>query len=176
MIDLNEKRAGIISVATRMFDEITSIPTSIRTDTKVRKGIKVLVRQPGTRNLVLISIKEPSEAAQFFAVEKAVRSHIYFENASQNSEDASIMQFAGSVTVGMYHFYGHTDSPYSLQASVSGLKAEEDVTVAIAVITEILKESNATMKNVADVISEDGGQLPYCFYDKDHYLHTYFVS
>ena len=72
MIDLSVRRQEITDVATEMFQKFINLPKDVRPDDKERSGIQVLVWQPGTRNLVLTSVKEPSEAARFFAIEKAV--------------------------------------------------------------------------------------------------------
>ena len=163
-IDLNSKREEIISAAKEAFEEIVDLPTDVRPDEKERTGIQVLVRQPKTRNLVYLSIKNPSEAAQFFAVEKAVRSEVLFDTSSQNSEDTDIMRFAGSVTV-------NTDGGrYTLQASVSGLKAEEDVTVAISVLSKLLQVHPSEIRKM---VERTAGKMPECFYDKTHYLYPF---
>src|SRR6056297_2452844 len=99
MIDLNEKRQDIIAVATELFEKFVNMPKNVRPDNKERTGIQVLVWQPGTRNFLMVSVGEPSEAARFFAVEKAVRSLQNGDVSSGNSADPDIMQFSGSVSI-----------------------------------------------------------------------------
>jgi hypothetical protein len=88
---------------------------------------------------------KPREAAQFYAIEKAVRSEILGQAASQNSANSEKKRFAGSVTV------------YNYQVSVSGLKADEDVFISIAVMAKILGES---IEFVISEIAGNGGLLP----------------
>jgi hypothetical protein len=160
-IDLIQKKSLIISTATDCFYRITGLPQEVRKDDKERTGIQVLVREPNTRNLVFISVGTPSEAAMFFAAEKAVRSNINGDNASENSANPDRMEFAGSVTC--YSYEGT-----EVQASVSGLKAEEDVTVGIMVLSSILE---MTPKEVCRGVSVNGGRLPEAFSIKNHYLY-----
>ncbi len=126
-LNLSEKKSQIALAATQAFNEI--INAQGRIDDKKRTGVQVLVREPDTRNLVLISVLEPPEHSKFFAVEKAVRSHLKNDYASQNSEHPDSMEFAGSVTVEI--------DGVLVQASTSGMKAEEDVTISIRVLAAI---------------------------------------
>ncbi|PKM91293.1 hypothetical protein CVU82_01695 [Candidatus Falkowbacteria bacterium HGW-Falkowbacteria-1] len=161
MINLDERRLDIISVATKAFEIITRIPNDVRKDDKERTGIQVLVRQPGTRNLVFVSIKEPSEAAKFFSAEKAVRSDLRFEMTSQESEDPKKLQFPGSVMI-------EVEDGHFLQASISGLQSEEDVAVAIAILSSLL---STIPSDLCERIRAQGGELPSCFEEEGHYLY-----
>ena len=163
MIDLNEKRQDIIAVATELFEKFVNLPKSIRFDEKERTGIQVLVWEPGTRNLVLVSIGEPSEAARFFAVEKAVRSHLYNDAASDNSADSSIMQFAGSLSVFLDDLSGHENEAGLLMASTSGLTADEDAAISAAVLAKV---TGNPFGQICDHVNEYGGHLPN-WYDSD---------
>lgn len=163
MIDLNSKRQDIIAVATEMFEKFVGMPKSVRPDDKERTGIQVLVWEPGTRNLVMASIKEPSEAAKFFVVEKAVRSHVNGHSSSANSEVITELQFAGSLSVLLDELSGHEDDVYLL-ASTSGLTAEEDVAVSVAILSKIM---GATFAEICDSVREYGGQLPYWYDEKN---------
>ena len=159
MIELSEKKGLLIGHSLKIFDGIVGLPTNIRPDEKERTGIQVLVRVPGTRNLVFFSVGSPSEFAQFFAAEKAVRSDLFGHTSSETSQDWDEMRFPGSVTV-------KTDDAF-YQASVSGLKAEEDVFIAIKLLSLILKE---TFFDVYENIAKLGGELPECLIEEGHYL------
>ena len=155
-----ERRGAIISLATELFDDIIDIPS--RDDDKTRHGIQILVREVGNEkeNSIFESIYEPSEHAKFFAAEKAVRSAIYDDYTSQNSADTDLMQYAGCVMVTM------NGSKY--QASVSGLKSEEDVFIAVYLLAYVL---DLTVHYVLSHIRENRGILPNEFSDGEHYLH-----
>lgn len=158
-INLNEKRGGIIAVGYKYYDQIMSLTGKFRNDEKPRTGIQIFVREPGTRNLMIASIYKPSEAAQFFAIEKAVRSRVKLDWSSQNSEDPDAMEFRGSV---MAEFNGIT-----LQASVSGLTADEDTNIAVRILAYLFKVEPRAI--IDDIINHDG-ELPYFFTENGHYL------
>ncbi|HBA36858.1 TPA: hypothetical protein DCZ15_03210 [Candidatus Falkowbacteria bacterium] len=165
MIDLNEKRQDIIAVATEVFEKFVSMPKSVRPDDKERTGIQVLVWEPGTRNLVMVSIKEPSEAARFFAIEKAVRSHILSNMSSADSAHPSTMEFPGSLSIFLDELSGHEDEEGLLRASTSGLTAEEeDAAVSAAVLAKVTGNS---FVEICDNVNSYGGRLPYWYDDKD---------
>jgi len=159
IVNLMKQRAEILAIAEHWFDVITNLPG--RTDLKERTGIQVLIREPGTRNLIFGSVREPSETAMFFAAEKAVRSYLFGHSTSQKSESIERMEFADSVGI----MFGDGTE---LQASVSGLKAEEDTAVAVILLANILSQAPiAICKNIIG----NGGKLPECFFDKNHYLY-----
>jgi len=160
-IILEDLRINLISVATVIFNEIVNLPKELRPDEKQRTGIAILVREIGTRNLLIIKIHEPSENAQFFSIEKAVRSESFHDYSSQNTENPDRMKFAGSVTVPY-------DNQTDIQCSVSGLKAEEDTAVAVVLLSFV---TGWTKRKVIENIVKKGGALPKCFYDKNHYLY-----
>jgi len=171
MIDLNSKRQEIVAVATEVFEKFVNMPKSVRPDDKERTGIQVLVWEPGTRNLVMVSIKEPSEAARFFAVEKAVRSHIFLDMSSENSAHPRMMQFAGSLSVFLKKLPGHEAEEGILRASTSGLTAEEDAATSAAVLAKILKVS---FLEICNSVNSFDGDLPY-WYDKEHRSYFQFL-
>ena len=157
---LVEQRIQIISLAASLFNKITSLPKEVRADDKERKGIQIFMRRIGTRDLIFASVYEPSEAAQFFSVEKAVRSEILEDYASQNSENPNQMRFAGSITVDCFE-------DASIQSSVSGLKPEEDVLISIVLMAFVLNEP---VHYVVQSLLVYGGKLPECFFEEGHYL------
>ena len=164
MIDLNEKRQDIIAVAAELFEKFINMPKDARPDDKERTGIQVLVWQPGTRNLVMVSTGEPSEAARFFAVEKAVRSLQCGDVSSGNSADPDAMQFSGSVSIFPSTFSSiDIKDEITLTASVSGLKAEEDVAISIAILAKII---GVSFLDVCESIEFNDGDLPEWFYDE----------
>ncbi len=142
-------RMSLLDFVKELYNNLTTLPKDVRYDDKVRTGIRILIREIGTSNIILESIGMPSEAAQFYAIEKAVRSETLCQVASQNSANAEKKKFAGSITV------------FNYQVSVSGLSADEDVFISIVVMAKILG------KNIEFVISEierNGGLLPeWCF-------------
>ena len=157
MIDLNSKRQDIIDVATKIFEKFTSMPKSVRPDDKERTGIQVLVWEPGTRNMVMVSIGEPSEAARFFAVEKAVRSHILSDMSSGNSAHPDSMQFPGSLSVFLNELRGHEGESGILRSSTSGLTGEEDAAISAASLSTATEVS---FSEICDNVNEFFGDLP----------------
>jgi hypothetical protein len=158
-IVLSEKREKLTQFAKELFTKIVDIPIERRPDENMRTGIQILIREIGTRNLMIMTIFQPSEAAQFFAIEKAVRSETLCHATSQESEDAEHFKFKGSVTV------FHND--HEFQCSVSGLKAEEDVLIAICLLAFALGK---TVPSIIKNLKLDGGLLPPQFYNKNHYI------
>ena len=139
MINLNEKKENIEIIATKLFEKFTGTSGNIRLDQKERTGIQVLVWQVNTKNFVMVPVKKPSVATQFFAIEKAVRAEVESDYTSQDSADLELMKYAGSISIPMNEVPGFEklDDDVLLTASTSGLKAEEDVAISIAVLAEI---------------------------------------
>lgn len=147
-MDLLEKKEQAHKTAYFWFNELMKLPNSIRNDDKKRTGVQVFVWEPGTRNFIYFPVSEPSEAAQIFAVEKAVRSYVLGDTSSQNSEDISRLRFPGSVTVEI--------NGVVITVSVSGLQSHEDVFVAIHILARIF---NTTTSEICLNILENG-KLP----------------
>ena len=162
MIDLKEKCENIIFAVQGCFGALNGLPNEVRKDDKERTGIQVLIREPGTRNLLFFPVAFPSQAAMFFAAEKAVRSYLLKDPCSQNSADPEKMEFAGSVMI--------TVDGVSIQVSVSGMKAEEDVAIAVMTLAHIF---NVNPKKICLQITMAGGRLPDCFYMSGHYLRRF---
>ena len=166
----SEMQEKIRTTAQKYFDHLANLPKEVRSDTKKRTGIQIFVREPGTRNFAYVSVGQPSEAAKIFAIEKAVRSDVLGDICSQDSEDAENMRFAGSVSVPTFYQKLTVGTNYhkaNIQASVSGLKAEEDVYVAMTVLATIF---NCKLRNIPLMTVENGGKVPGCFFDRHHYL------
>jgi hypothetical protein len=113
----------------------------------------------GTKNLILAKIGSPSENAQFYYIEKAVRSEGYGDYSSQNSEDPERMRFAGCVMVKV--------DDRKFQASVSGLKSDEDAYIAVRILAYAL---DLTVHYVLSNIKKHRGMLPFSFSEPGHYL------
>lgn len=144
-----------------LFKQITSLPKEVRSDDKERTGIQILIREIGTRNIFFESVFRPSKAAEFFAIEKAVRSEILGHAASQNSADPDKMKFPGSVTM---NYLNKT----FFQCSISGLKGEEDVFMAVVSLAEAFE---VPVSYVIDVVEFSGGELPWQFSQEGNYLY-----
>ncbi len=161
-VDLEKMKKQIASLAKDWFEVITNLPGDIRTDEKERTGIQVLVREPGTRNLIYFSVASPSDAAKVFSVEKAIRAHVLGNRSSQNGANPEKLEFAGCVSLFI--------NGAQIQASVSGLKSEEDVFIAVMILSCLSGLSPAA---VCKNIKANGGELPACFVDKAHYLYPF---
>jgi hypothetical protein len=157
MINLDEKRQEIIAAATEVFEMFVGMPKNVRPDDKERTGIQVFVWEPGTRNLVMVSVKEPSEAAKFFSIEKAVRSHVMSDMSSGNSANPPAMQFAGSISVFLDDLPGHKNEEGILRASTSGLTADEDAATSAAVLAKV---TGASFLEICNSVNYFGGELP----------------
>lgn len=158
MINLNEKRNEVFEIASELFEKFTNMPKTVRTDEKERTGVQVVVWEPGTRNLIMVSVGEPSEAARFLAVEKAVRANAYADGTSSESEVASLNRFAGALSI--FWDFGETEKGQGrseIFASTSGLKSEEDVAISIAVLAKI---TGKKFSEICDIIFHCDGQLP----------------
>lgn len=164
-ISLQEERAEILAVARTWFNKILALPADVREDNKPRTGIQILVRVPGTRNLVYDSVAEPSEAAKVFVVEKAVRSEVLEQNTSAASQDEDLCRYPGSLTI-LYR-------GVNIQVSISGLKSEEDVLIGVMILSYLCQLSPA---QVCATLLEQDADLPDAAYDAEHYLFHFFNS
>ncbi len=159
-LDLESKRRDIHAFGLKIFNEIINTPKEIRDDDKERTGIMILVREVNSRNLIFVKILEPSEATNYFVVEKAVRSVTLGQATSQNSQNEEEFKFAGSITIDLYNGKKY-------QVSVSGLQAHEDVVVAILVMA---KTFDCTAYNVVENIIDFDGELPSFLNDRNSFL------
>jgi len=158
--DLVGRRAHFVAYATELFDKITHLPKEIRPDNKERTGIQIYLREVGTRNSVFASIYEPSEQAQIFSVEKAIRSETLGDYSSQNSEDPDYMKFRGSLSI--------LFNKSRIQASCSGLSGDEDTAISLLLLSFLTQLSvDSLIKHVL----VQGGMIPECFFDRNHYLY-----
>lgn len=162
MIELAKLRSDIYRCALKAFEDITGLSGDIRKDEKKRTGIQVFVRVPNTDNFVYFSVNEPPELSKVLAVEKADRAWLMSDCSSQNSENPDEMRFRGCL---MAQFMGDY-----CQASISGLKGDEDVAIAVKILSLL---SKAPPNIVRISILNSGGKLPKCFGDKDHYLYKF---
>ncbi len=170
-IIIEDKRALIQQLGTELFEKIINLPSDIRFDEKPRTGIQIVARETATRNLVMVSIKEPSEAARFFAVEKTVRTESLCHATSGDSQNPDAMQYAGCVI-----YLPKEEGMFPYHVSVSGLKAEEDVAIALIILSRIIDKSvSEVTENIMmageGMFNEDLGTLPEEIFDKQHYLY-----
>jgi len=149
MIDLETRKGELIALANELFHDITTLPSDVRSDTKLRTGIQILVREVNTKNLIFFSAGKPTDQAMFFAAEKAVRSAMHGHFASENSQKPFEMQFAGSITI---DFEG-----ILLQASCSGLLADEDVVSSMIILSRF---TGYPVSFIMELVQRGGGILP----------------
>jgi hypothetical protein len=162
---LSEKKNMLVAVAANVFDYFVSLPKSVRLDEKERTGIQVLVREPGTQNRIFFSVGQPPEGSVINAVEKAVRSDVLGNLTSQDSENPDKMQYRGSVTFVGEHI--------TIQASVSGLLPDEDVAIAVAILTLLFDYRSIFF---CRLIEKRGGAMPINFEKEGHYLQEYIFN
>lgn len=148
-MNLEEKKERVHKTATFWFEQLLKLPNDIRNDDKERTGIQVFAWEPGTRNFIYFPVGNPSEAAQIFSVEKAVRSYVLGDASSQNSQDIAKLRFPGSVTIII--------NGITIIVSVSGLQSHEDVFIAIQILAGIF---NKTTASICLSIVEQEGELP----------------
>lgn len=158
--DLIGRRAQLVALATELFDYLTGLPKEIRPDDKERTGIQIFLREVGTRNSVFASIYQPSEQAQSFSAEKAVRSETLGDFSSQNSEDPKKMKFRGSLSI---LFHGSI-----FQSSTSGLTGDEDSVISLRNLSLF---TGLPSDFIIGHIIRNNGEVPDCFSDKNHYLY-----
>ena len=159
-INLPDLELSVIAYGEVLFSQITNLPLSERLDDKKRTGIQVLIREIGTKdNLLFVSVFQPSQRAMFFACEKAARSDAHGDYSSANSADPDNFQYPGSITVEI--------DGQKFQASVSGLKSEEDVYIASQMLAFVL---NKKVKHILLRIVQCEGRLPNEFFTHGHYL------
>lgn len=147
---LFEKRQHLLPFwVDKFFEKLISLPSDIRPDVKERTGVAALLREVNTRNIIYFLVKEPSQAAQFFVAEKAVRSQILGHTSSMNSQNPDEYKFAGSVTIKL--------KGIEYQASCSGLKSEEDVFFSIFMLSLLFRIQKGW---IIKHIKENGGVMP----------------
>lgn len=159
-IDLSKMYLAIAEAGVQFFNAIKSLDQDVRPDDRERTGVQIFLCEPGTRNFVLVPVCKPSDAATFFAIEKAVRSSMLGDYASENSQNEEEFKFSGCVMI-------ETESGQKIQASMSGLKSFEDVGGSMYVLCRILKLS---LGDVWGSIRQKGGRLPTAVSNPNHYL------
>ncbi|MDR0860516.1 MAG: hypothetical protein LBO09_06155 [Candidatus Peribacteria bacterium] len=124
---LSEKREEIQILAEELFKKIIGLDPKVRIDTKERKGVQVFCCVPGSRNLLILRVGEPSEAAQFFSIEKAVRTDLSDDMTSDESAEEKLCRFPGAVA-----FNGSKEENPDLWVivSTSGLLGAEDSVIS----------------------------------------------
>ncbi|MEI6673286.1 MAG: hypothetical protein WCL02_08500 [bacterium] len=158
-VDLKQKRKFIAEFGLEIFDYLTGLSQDIRVDNEERTGIQIFGKVAGTKNVVTVAVRDPSEETRVFAIEQAVRTECFMHKTSQDSEDIKHNQLAGSVSM----YFKNQD----IHLSVCGLKPEENVALAIILLAKILEVS---INEVIYDIQQDGGKLPDEILQEDHYL------
>lgn len=165
-------REPVESLGKELFDKIINLPKGIRSDNRERTGIQIVVRQPRTRNLVMVSVYQPSEEARFFAAEQTVRTESFDDPTSQVTACADDMKFAGCVS-----YYQDLETRYHV--SVYGLIEKENTAIAIIILAHIL---NIPVSEIPGNIEGIGSNhldtykleemLPFELFKAGHYLHN----
>lgn len=158
--DLQVMKHDVRNLSENYFERIINLPAEVRRDTKTRTGIQILIKEVDTKNLICFPVNFPSEQAQHFVHEKAIRSEFWNHSASQNSENPELFQYRGSVTVCI--------NGKRIQSSTSGLMGDEDVFISIVNLAHV---TGLSVKEVIKNIKTNDGLLPSSFNDKKHYLH-----
>ena len=158
-IDLAQKKMLIHLIGTQIFDYLTSLPKDIRSDNEERTGISIVLRVPGTRNFLGVSIHRPSEEDKVSAIEKSVRTALYDDITSQDSEDEDVMKLRGCVSMKVNYEIFHS--------SVSGLLGSEEVAIAIIMMAIA---TDRTVSQVIINIKQRGGKLHQELFKEGYYL------
>lgn len=132
--NLESRREGLKNLATEVFNKITYYPQEIRGNSKESSGIQFVARVIGSRNILIERVKNPSPAAEFFSVEKGVRTQIQGHYTSGESRNIEEFFFDGSIS----KKYGEEE----LWVSTSGLTGAEDF-VCSAILQAHLSEEKA---------------------------------
>lgn len=160
-LNLLSQKHDLQNLAKEIFDYLVGLPQDVRPDEKPRTGIQVLLRDPDyqSEELITFPVYKPSDRAQYFVMEKSLRTELYGDVTSQNSEKETEKKFRGCITVSLEDCMFH--------CSVSGLYGSEDVAIAI------ILSARATELSINDVmvnIGARGGKMPVEFYQEGHYL------
>lgn len=161
-LDVVSKKSELQNLAKDIFDYLVGLPQDVRPDEKPRTGIQVLLRETDYRSDELINfpVYNPSDRAQYFAVEKSLRTEAYGDATSQNTENEKEKKFRGCITVSL--------EDYVLHSSVSGLYGSEDVAIAIILAA---RATNSSIDNVLRNIMRRDGKLPRELSQHGHYLY-----
>lgn len=152
-----------------LFRHITTISRDIRDDKK-RTGIRIIARVLRTDNRISIPVYAPSANADFYAVEKTVRTEEHSHITSQDSEVPEFFQFRGCIS------YYLEETGEDIHVSVSGLMSSEDVAVALILMAILLDiPLDKVIKYIEDERDfmrngETVGLLPEELFQEGHYL------
>ena len=163
-IDFLKLRSELASTATFWFNIITDLPQGVRED-KIRTGVQVVIGDMESRNFVDFPIYKPSDQGVHFVSEKITRMNVVGHFSSGNSADEAKMRFPGAIAIIV--------NGIKYSAGASGLKSEEDVFLAIMMLSQALEMSP---REICSNIREHGGKLPECFSDEKHYLYAFVHS
>ena len=159
--NFEQVRKELTKLGEELFKKITSYPQEIRGNSKKSTGIQIVCWVEETRNIIIIPIQQPSDAAKFFSVEKAVRAAANYDFTSQESEDTELFRFRGSIS------YEYT-SIGCLAVSCSGLTGDEDCLISTIFLGKILGKSPKSI--IGDLLKRER-KLPEQFSEEDNYLY-----
>jgi hypothetical protein len=140
--NVSAREKEVKNLAEKLFMEITALPKEVRSDEKERTGISVFIAVKRSDNYIRFNIGTPSDRAIRYAQRKAEMlefANIYTTRAWENPEKA--IWAGGIATEGWIGEKENETNPnqHWLLVGVSGLKSEEDETIAIILIATILK-------------------------------------
>lgn len=163
-INLPELKPQVMKLARKLYREI--INSRGRIDDKLRTGLSLSMwTLPMSRNLLIGSVRKPSDAAIVLSVQKSTISNERGDYSSMNHEDPSNMLFPGSLTI---DFNG-----YSICSAGSGLIGFEDAAIAAISLAFVTKQK--VFDVLLDVFKERNGKfgkLPEEFSQDGHYINT----
>ncbi|MDR3168749.1 MAG: hypothetical protein LBU27_03160 [Candidatus Peribacteria bacterium] len=136
--NLNEKREEITALATELFQKITSFPYNVGRYEEETTGIVVFCRVYNSNNLITISVGNPSEQTQSFAIEKAVRMVTKNDYRLAMTPDVNFYTFSGVTYFPKCSIFGYT-LRCGLVCSVLGLELFENATISSILASRLLE-------------------------------------
>lgn len=167
-ISLKNSDDEIRSTAKAIFANLMGLPLSIRPDEAKHCGIQVYIREMHVGGMMFFSVGNPCEADMVLAIEQALTAFGNMETTSQKSDNPKELIHAGSICVDMLDcFIDERPDRKLIQVSVAGLLPEENAAIAILILAKLKKCRPMGMCNR---VREQGGFLPECFQNDNHYL------
>lgn len=157
-INLERQKGAISYLGKKLFNELVSLPQSIRRDKKPRSGIQVFARIVGTGMFVNVTIKRPTKEVRFGVMAISLRAGDNAHRVSQDSDDVERLRCATCISI----FLGDEE----LSLAVGGLKPEENFALELIIISRI---TGISVDEVLHEIHNDGGVLPSQLF-KEGYL------
>lgn len=144
----------MVSMGEILFDEITETFNIQRgIDNKIRTGMYVILSEPRiTDNLVETPIYLPVDNDKALISPQDKPSRVIYSDDIKQEAVCVMINFCGQI----------------IQASVVGLKAHENLAVAIVLLSRITRLS---IQQVMRQITANGCKIPRAFHKKDYYLY-----